>query len=158
MSPMRNAHDLAQELSMERNSGLLAQADQSFLHSHLSACQSCAAREQAISATLDELRVFSGRITASRTLVRTTQMRVRERAGEMQQHRERMSPLVIACTLACIWAIGSVPLMWHGFASMAQMWHLPSLLWQMAAVFFSLAPAALITAIGIAMRRERAEN
>jgi hypothetical protein len=88
-------------------------------------------------------------------LVRSAQMRVRERAQEIQQHRERMSPLVIACTLACVWAIGAIPLTWQGFSSLAQTWHVPATLWQATAVLFALAPAALITAIGVAMQRER---
>jgi hypothetical protein len=158
MSPRRNNHERAQELLLEHNAGGLAKNDHVWLHSHLIGCAACSAKADAIGTTVEELRGVSRRITCSRMLARSAQMRVRERAAEMQLHRERMSPLVIACALACVWAIGAIPLSWHGFSSLAHTWQLPAMVWQVAAVIFALAPAALITAIGVAMRRERTED
>jgi hypothetical protein len=89
--------------------------------------------------------------------VRATQMRVRERAAELEQQRERMSPLAIACVLASIWALGSIPLTWQGFQMLAADLHWPNAVWQGAAIFTSIAPAALITGVGVAVQRERSE-
>jgi hypothetical protein len=158
MSPRRNQHERAQELLLEHNAAGLPEKDHLWLRSHLASCAACSAKADGIGTTVDQLRAVSRRITCSRMLARSAQMRVRERAAEMQLHRERMSPLVIACALACVWAIGAVPLSWHGFSSLAHTWQLPAMVWQLAAVIFALAPAALITAIGVAMRRERAED
>jgi hypothetical protein len=155
MSPRRNEHERAQELLLERKTASLAGHDDVWLQAHLAGCDDCSCRAGSISTAVQDIRTVSGQITCSRMLVRSAQMRVRERAQEIQQHRERMSPLVIACTLACVWAIGAIPLTWQGFSSLAQTWHVPATLWQATAVLFALAPAALITAIGVAMQRER---
>jgi hypothetical protein len=158
MSPMRDQHARARELLLTHKLAELSEAEQSWLRVHLSACGDCSRNAEHLGAAVKQLRAVSAEIVAGRPLVRAAQMRVRERAEQLHQNRERMSPIVIACALACVWAIGAVPLSWHGFSSLAQTWQLPAMIWQVAAVLFALAPAALITAIGISMRRERSET
>jgi hypothetical protein len=157
MSPARNEHARAQELLLERNAGVIAEAEFSWLQSHLSRCPGCCEHAAGVEAAVQELKAASRDVTASRQLVRATQMRVRERAAEMQAQRERMSPLAVACSIACVWALGSIPLAWEGFQMLAPSLHLSTAVWQGAAIFTSIAPAAVIAAVGVAIKRERAE-
>jgi hypothetical protein len=80
--------------------------------------------------SIHALQAASQEVVASRQLVRATQMRVRERAAEMEAQRERMSPLAVAVSIASVWALGSIPLTWEGFQMLATTWHLSTAVWQ----------------------------
>jgi anti-sigma factor RsiW len=158
MSPTRDQHARAQELLLDRKAGVIGEKEFSWLESHLGRCPGCSEHAANLEAAVQDLRAASRDVTANRQLVRATQMRVRERAAELEALRERMSPLAVACSIACIWALGSIPLTWQGFQMLATTLHLSNAVWQGAAIFTSIAPAALITGVGIAIKRERAEG
>jgi hypothetical protein len=157
MSPTRDQHARAHELLLDRKAGVIGEKELSWLDAHLSRCAGCSAHAASMDEAIHDLQTASREVTATHQLVRATQMRVRERAVEMEAQRERMSPLAIAVSIASVWALGSIPLTWQGFQMLASSLHLSTAVWQGAAIFTSIAPAALITAVGIAIKRERAE-
>jgi hypothetical protein len=157
MSPTRDQHARALELLLDRQAGVIGEKEFSWLESHLGRCSECSEQAANLDAAIHDLQAASHGVVASRQLVRATQMRVRERAAEMQSQRERMGPLAVAVSIASVWALGSIPLTWQGFQMLAPSLHLSTAVWQGAAIFTSIAPAALITAVGIAIKRERAE-
>jgi hypothetical protein len=157
MSPTRDQHARAQELLLDRKAGVIGEKEFSWLEAHLVRCLACSESAASMETAIHDLQAASREVTATRQLVRATQMRVRERAAEMEAQRERMSPLAVAVSIASVWALGSIPLTWEGFQMLAPSLHLSTAVWQGAAIFTSIAPAALITAVGIAVKRERAE-
>ena len=157
MSPTRDQHARAHELLLDRKAGVIGEKELSWLDGHLGRCSECSEHAAGMESGIHALQAASQEVIASRQLVRATQMRVRERAAEMEAQRERMSPLAVAVSIASVWALGSIPLTWEGFQMLASTWHLSTAVWQGAAIFTSIAPAALITGVGIAIKRERAE-
>jgi hypothetical protein len=126
-----------------------------WLESHLACCAECSAINNGIDATLHDLQGVSAGIVASRALVRSTQMRMRERAAEIRREKERMSPLWLATALAAIWALISAPFLWYGFEWMGNRSALPALVWQTLFVFAWLMPFGLIVAATLWTRGAR---
>jgi len=60
-----------------------------------------------------------------------------------------MGPLWIACALAGLWALLSIPLIWEGAQWLAGHTNVSIVVWQTAAVFVWLMPAGLSVALGV---------
>ena len=79
-------------------------------------------------------------IAADRTLVRTTQMRVRARASELRHRRERLAFVALCCTLVAISSALSTALVWRGFEWLGRWNDVPNPVWQAGFVLFWVAP------------------
>ena len=133
----------------------VTQEDQLWLSCHLQSCAACQSKAEAAALVAEELHAFGAQVLASRSLVRNTQLLVRERAAQIRQQEERMMPLWIGVSLTALWAVGSLPLLWKGFEFMGQASQWPTFVWETAAVATWLMPTGLLTSFAISMRREK---
>ncbi|MGA8763282.1 MAG: hypothetical protein WB562_10500 [Candidatus Sulfotelmatobacter sp.] len=129
-----------------RASGRLSdeRSSNAWLAAHLETCAPCRAFAENAAETIHGLRAIS--IAAERSLVSTTQMRVRRRALELQRHRERRWLVSVSCTAVTLFALLSAVALWRGFEWLGARAQLASSVWQVAFLVFCLVPA-LVTAI-----------
>jgi anti-sigma factor RsiW len=129
--------------------------ERAWLAAHLQECAACARQAESTAAAREELHSFASHAIASRALVRNTQFQVRLRAAQLRQQQERMVPLWLGVSLAGLWAVGSLPMLWKGFEMVSQSFAFPAPLWQAAAVIAWLTPTGLFTSFAVSLRRER---
>lgn len=119
----------------------LSNAEQSWLAAHLESCPSCRQFAENSRETILSLRQIP--ITASGRLVSATQMRVRQRAAEMQRQQERFWVVCICCAAVTLSAVVTTAGLWRGFAWIGQQARLSSPVWEGGFVVFYLMPAVL---------------
>ena len=146
-----NAHERARQLIALSGPEALSAADRredqpsnAWLAAHLEACASCRAFAENAAETIRGLRSIP--IAAERSLVSTTQMRLRRRALELQRHRERLWMVSVSCTAVTLCALLSTVALWRGFEWLGARAHLASSVWQVAFLVFCVMPA-LVAAI-----------
>jgi len=132
----RNAHDEAQEL-IALGEGL-SDAQQTWLRAHLDNCEACGRYAEAANRVVRALRSLP--LAADSRLVRATQMRVRIRARELRQRRERLLLVASSCALVAISSALTTPLVWQGFEWLGRWSQLPNPVWQVGFVLFWVAP------------------
>ncbi len=115
--------------------------EQSWLAEHLESCASCREFAENSRAALAWLRCIP--ITAGTHLVSSTQMRVRQRARELQRRQERFWVIAICCAAVTLSAALTTVALWRGFAWMGEQARLSAPEWQGAFVVFYLMPAVL---------------
>ena len=115
-----------------------------WLAAHLATCASCRTFAENAAETIRGLRSIP--IAAERSLVSTTQIRVRRRALELQRHRERQWLVTVSCTAVTLGALLSAVALWRSFAWLGAWAQLPSSVWQVAFLVFCVMPA-LVAAI-----------
>ena len=123
----------------------LSGAQQSWLQAHLEECGACrdyAERAQRVVRALRSLPV-----AADARLVRATQMRVRFHAARLRETRERMWLVGMACLGVGFSATLTLPLLWRLFAWMGEWAGISSPVWQAGFVFFSIAPALVVSVL-----------
>jgi predicted anti-sigma-YlaC factor YlaD len=108
------------------------------LQAHLAECAECRDYAEAAERVVSALR--SVPLAADSRLVRTTQMRVRARAQQLQQRQQRLIFVAASCALVAVSAALTTPLIWQGFEYLALRTQLPSLVWQVGFVLFWIAP------------------
>jgi hypothetical protein len=154
---LRNDHIRALELMAlpkgERRE--LAAEPSAWLEQHLTDCILCTQQSQQIHQSLRDMRQFATSISATSSLVRHTQLRVRQRAYELNQQDELMQPLWIACLLALGWAAFSVPFLWEGFHWLGSSLGMPELIWQIMFVITWLTPPSIGAAVSVARRKKQ---
>ena len=123
---------------MGRSRGLSG-ADQTWLASHVETCASCRAFAENARETIHALRAIP--IAAERSLVSTTQIRVRRRASELQHQRERQWLVSVSCTAVTLGALLSAVALWRGFAWMGAQAQLAPSIWQVGFIVFCMMPA-----------------
>jgi hypothetical protein len=121
-----------------------ARSSDAWLAAHLETCDSCRAFAANAAESLRGLRAIP--IAAGRSLVSTTQLRVRHRAFELQRQRERLWLVAVCCVAVAFSALVSTFALWRGFEWIAARTHLASSLWQVAFLVFCVMPT-LVTAI-----------
>jgi hypothetical protein len=92
------------------------------LAAHVATCVSCRAFAENARETIHALRAIP--IAAERSLVSTTQMRVRRRALELQRHRERLWLVSVSCIAVTLCALLSAVALWRGFEWLGARAHL----------------------------------
>ena len=132
----RNAHDEAQEL-IALGEGL-SDAQQTWLRAHLDNCEACGRYAEAANRVVRTLRSLP--LAADSRLVGATQMRVRIRARELRQRRERLLLVASSCALVAISSALTTPLVWQGFEWLGRWSQLPNPVWQVGFVLFWVAP------------------
>src|SRR5438046_5980395 len=89
----RNAYDEAREL-ITLGEGL-SDSEQAWLRAHLDQCEACRHYAEAANGVVRTLRSLP--LAADSRLVRATQMRVRQRALELQRQQERLWVICVWC-------------------------------------------------------------
>jgi predicted anti-sigma-YlaC factor YlaD len=151
-SSSNNAHERARKLialggfearsAGDQRSG--GEAENAWLAAHLETCASCRGFSENAAETIRGLRAIP--IAAGRSLVATTQMRVRRRALELQRQRERLWLVAVSCTAVTVFALLSSVVLWRGFAWLGARAQLASPVWQVGFLVFCVMPA-LVAAI-----------
>jgi hypothetical protein len=113
-----------------------------WLAAHLETCASCRTFAENAVETIYGLRSIP--IAAERSLVSTTQMRVRRRALELQRNRERLWLVSISCTAVTLCALISAVGLWRGFEWLGGQAQLASSVWQVGFLVFCLMPALVV--------------
>lgn len=147
-----DAHKRARQLIALSSPEALSAADRSYgdaasnawLAAHLEACAPCRSFAENAAQTIHALRAIP--IAAGRSLVSTTQLRVRQRALELQRRRERLWLVSVSCTAVTLCALVSTFALWRGFAWFAARAQLPASVWQAGFLVFCMMPA-LVAAI-----------
>jgi hypothetical protein len=116
--------------------------DRSWLAAHLESCPSCREFAESTGQSIRSLRGIS--ITASARLVSMTQMRVRQRALELQRQQERFWVICACCAVVTFCSAVTTVLLWHGFAWMGLQARFPVPVWEEGFVVIYLMPAVLV--------------
>jgi predicted anti-sigma-YlaC factor YlaD len=114
-------------------------AERSWLAAHLETCQPCREFRENARATIRSLRGIP--VAASGRLVSTTQMRVRQRAAELQRQRERLWVVCVCCVAVTLSAAVTTLLLWRGFAWMGEQTWLSAPVWEGGFIVFYLMPS-----------------
>jgi len=133
----RNAHDEAREL-IALGEGL-SDAQQAWLRAHLDRCETCRHYAEAANGVVRTLRSLP--LAADSRLVRATQMRVRQRALELQRQQERLWVICVCCVAVTLGTAFTTAVLWRGLAWMGQQARLPGPVWQIGLVALGLMPA-----------------
>jgi predicted anti-sigma-YlaC factor YlaD len=141
-------HERARMLIALSGPEALAPADQTWLSTHLGTCVSCRAFADNARETIHALRAIP--VAADRSLVSTTQARVRRRALELQRQRERLWLVSISCVAVTLCALLTSVVLWRGFAWFGQRAQLNSSIWQIGFLVFCVTPALVVGVILLA--------
>jgi len=114
-------------------------AEQSWLAAHLESCASCREFAENSRKTVRSLRATP--IAADASLVSTTQMRVRQRAQELQRQQERLWVIVVCCAAVTLCTAFTTAVLWYGFAWIGQQARLSVPVWEAGFAAFCLMPA-----------------
>ncbi len=142
----QNAHDEAREL-IALGDGL-SPAQQAWLRSHLDECEACRNYAEAAKEMVSALRSLP--LAADSRLVRATQMRVRFHAHRLREARQRMWLVGMACLGVGLSATVTAPLLWRLFAWLGAGAGVSTLVWQAGFIFFSIAPALVVSVLLLA--------
>ena len=126
-------------------------ASNTWLVSHMETCESCRAFAENAVEMVRGLRAIP--ITAERSLVSTTQARVRRRALELQRHRERLWLILVSCTAVTLCTLLSAIALWLGFEWLGARAHLATSVWQVGFLVFCVMPALLAAILLLAKDR-----
>jgi predicted anti-sigma-YlaC factor YlaD len=129
------------------------QSSNAWLAAHLETCASCRAFAENAAETIHGLRAIP--IAAERSLVSTTQLRVRRRALELQRQRERMWLVAVSCTAVTLGALLSTFALWRGFEWLGARAELAPSVWQVAFLVFCMMPALLAAILLLASDKDR---
>ncbi len=143
-----DAHDRARRLIALAGPEALSHADQTWLTAHVETCGSCRAFADNARETIHSLRGIP--IAAERSLVSTTQAKVRRRALEMQQQRERIWLVSVSCIAVTLGALLSTFALWRGFTWLSERAQLGSSIWQVGFLVFCVMPALVVAVILLA--------
>ena len=145
-----NPHERAIELSAKALVVDLDDDEQNWLEQHLSECPACVEEIALRKNMMSEMRIMP--MLASESLVRSTQLHVRERCMQLRLRETRMQPIWISCGLASAWTLFSTPFLWEEFDALGHMMRVPDLLWQMAFLVTWFTPAMMAAAVGFWLR------
>ena len=143
----RDPHQQARELIAFGSQGL-TDSQRAQLHAHLDECAACRDYAQAAEQLVRSLR--SVPLAADRTLVCTTQMRVRRHATQLQQEQERLWLVWMSCILVGLSAAITTPLLWRGFQWLGEWARVSSPVWQVGFMVFWISPALAASLIFLA--------
>jgi hypothetical protein len=151
-----DAHVRARSLIALAGPEQLSAADQTWLAAHLETCASCRSFAENAAETIHGLRAIP--IAAGRSLVSTTQMRVRRRALELQRQRERMWLVAVSCTTVTLFALLSSVALWRGFEWLGAWAQLTPSVWQVAFLVFCVLPALIAGIVLLAKDQHLADQ
>jgi predicted anti-sigma-YlaC factor YlaD len=153
-SPNLTQHDDAHRLEHERARKLIAlggpealsasgnSSENAWLEAHLERCVSCRSFAENVRETIYGMRAFP--IAAQRSLVSTTQMKVRRRALELRRQRERMWLVAVSCAAVTVCGSFSAAVLWRSFEWLGAQAQLASSVWQVGFLVFCIMPALVV--------------
>lgn len=150
MNSSRNndLHERARKLIALSDAGTVSSGDRSWLATHIEECAACRAFADNVRETIHALRAIP--IAAERSLVATTQARVRRRALELQRQRERLWLVSVSCIAVTLSALLTSVVLWRGFAWLGERTQLDSSIWQVGFLVFCVTPALVVGVILLA--------
>ncbi|MFZ1051503.1 MAG: hypothetical protein WBP65_08000 [Candidatus Sulfotelmatobacter sp.] len=159
-----DAHERARKLIALAGPETLSAADRpsdqrssnAWLAAHLETCASCRAFAENAAQTIHGLRAIP--IAAERSLVSTTQIRVRRRALELRRNRERLRLVSVSCTAVTLCALLSTVVLWRGFEWLGERAQLASSVWQVGFLVFCVMPALVAAILLLAKDRHLADH
>ena len=158
--PNNDAHQQARKLialsgaeALSANELSDQQSSNAWLAAHLETCASCRAFAESAAEAIHRLRAIP--VAAGRSLVSTTQLRVRRRAVELQRHRERLWLVAVSCTAVTLCALLSTFVLWRGFEWLGARAELAPSIWQVAFLVFCMMPALLAAILLLARDKDR---
>jgi hypothetical protein len=116
-----------------------ANTDQVWLAAHLESCGECRKFAGDSREAVRALRALP--VTAGVSLVSATQMRVRQRAQQLQRESERLWVIAVCCIAVTLSTAFTTALLWGGFAWLSQQARLPASVWQAGFLVFCIMPA-----------------
>jgi len=143
----RDSHQQARELIAWGSPGS-TDSQQTWLRTHLDGCASCRDYAQAAERFVRSLR--SVPVAADLALVRTTQMRVRLHAHQLQQRQERLWLVWMSCILVGLSAAITTPFLWRAFQWLGEWARVSSPVWQVGFMVFWISPALAASLIFLA--------
>jgi predicted anti-sigma-YlaC factor YlaD len=159
-----DAHERARKLIALAGPETLSAADRpsdqrssnAWLAAHLETCASCRAFAENAAQTIHGLRAIP--IAAERSLVSTTQIRVRRRALELRRNRERLRLVSVSCTAVTLCALLSTVVLWRGFEWLGERAQLASSVWQVGFLVFCVMPALVAAILLLAKDKHLADH
>jgi predicted anti-sigma-YlaC factor YlaD len=148
---IRSDHERARELialTGAKDQAFFEAREQTWLRTHLQECASCREYAEATGRVVRALR--SQPLAADSELVRTTQIRVRSRALELRQQRERTWMVSLSCVFVGLSAAITTPLSWRAFEWIGECAGVSTWVWQTSFTFFWIAPALLVSVLLLA--------
>jgi hypothetical protein len=134
-------HERARLLIALSGSEEAGSAEQSWLAAHLESCVTCREFAESSRKTVGSLRAAP--IAAGATLVSTTQLRVRQRAHELQREQERLWVIWVCCGAVTLCTAFTTAVLWWGFAWIGQQVRISATVWEAGFAVFCLMPAIL---------------
>ncbi|MGA7559676.1 MAG: zf-HC2 domain-containing protein [Terriglobales bacterium] len=149
-------HERARQMLSLGGDSELSGAERAWLESHMEACESCRAFAQDAGDVVRALRAIP--VAADRSLVATTQMRVRLRARELRQREERMWLVGVSCVAVTLTAAFTNLACWRGFAWLVERTHISAATWPVAFVALWIAPALAASVLLLALGTHLADH
>lgn len=153
---MNGTHERARKLIALSDAAALNPSERLWLAAHMEECAACRAFEENVREAVQGLRAIP--IAAGRSLVAATQARVRQRALELQQRRERMWVVVVSCVAVTVAGLGTALATWWGFAWLGQEARLAPAIWQTAFFVFCVMPALVVAILLLARGTHMADH
>jgi lysylphosphatidylglycerol synthetase-like protein (DUF2156 family) len=119
----------------------ISSEEHSWLAAHLQSCGTCRVFADNSSATIRSLRTIP--ITAGARLVSATQMRVRQRALELQRRQERIWVISICCAAVTLCTAFTTAVLWSGLAWAGLQARISPPVWQIPFAVLCLMPGLL---------------
>ena len=141
---MEDIHERAIKLFDKMQVEGITTEERDWLEAHLESCAQCRKQAHHTERALRALRSAVPRFDLS--LVRTTQMRARIRAGELIENAIRMRALWISCTLSWVLGVVSAPLLWRGFEWIGLRLAISRAVWMTGFALSWVAPAVVVAA------------
>jgi hypothetical protein len=139
----QNAHDEA--CGLIALGGGLSDAQQEWLLTHLEQCAGCRHYAHLVNEVVCALR--SVPMAADPRLVRATQMRVRFHENRLQQMRQRLWLIGLACLGVGLSASLTAPFLWRIFEWLGQWAGVSNVVWQAAFMLFFILPGLFVAVL-----------
>jgi anti-sigma factor RsiW len=136
-----DSHERARMLIALSGPEEISSEEHSWLAAHLQSCEECRVFADNSSATIRSLRTIP--ITAGARLVSATQMRVRQRALELQRRQERIWVISICCAAVTLCTAFTTAVLWSGLAWAGLQARISPPVWQIPFTVFCLMPGLL---------------
>lgn len=138
----------AQELIMRRGTEELAAPDVSWLHAHLDQCAECSGFADNFAGAGRVLQAVA--VTASSSLVSSTQLRLRVRAGQLRDQQNRLFLIALSFCIGVLASAASGLLWWRVGGWVVARLGLPEAIVVPGAFLLWLLPAVLVAVLMLA--------
>lgn len=135
-------HERARMLIAVSGPEEVSHEEQSWLSTHLESCAECRQFAENSRATIQALRAIP--VTAGARLVAATQMRVRERAQELQRRQERVWVISICCAAVTLCTALTTAALWTGLAWLGQQARIAAPVWEIPFAVVCFMPGVLV--------------